>query len=167
MKNTNFSRFAKLWVAALVLVCGVAFTGCKPEVQYRDIALEGTWVESGECGNSYYEISFNSFKNYGDTYESYEGNNLVIRETSSDSGYIYIKYTKSMNPDYSYSTNAPDVGKWYAISYKNLTINSISIAGAYSDAAGAKTSTDTLEEAIKEFTIEKNYFGTYSECTKK
>ena len=70
-----------------------------------------------------------------------------------------------MNSDSSYSETAPDVGKWYAVSYKNLTSNSVSLSGAYK--ADGKTSTQTLDEAKKEFTVENGYFDySYSECIK-
>lgn len=177
MKNTNFSRCVKLWVAALVLVCGVAFTGCKPGVDKpalpagvkelsADSMLIETWVDAGSWGNSYYELSYDSFRNYGDygtpesAYEGYEGNSIVTRKLTNDTGYLYMKYTKAMNPDYSYSTEAPDVGKWYAVYYKIYSSESISLLGAWGSKEGHKvSSTATLEEAINEFTVENGYFG--------
>ena len=164
MKNIRYSR---LFAIALVALSLLAF-GCKqPEdltTQDSSIinALQGTWVEAGSSGNSYYKIEGSTFKNYGDTYTSYEGEDLEIEKISDTAGTIFIKYTVSMNADYTYSSTAPDVGKWYAISYKNLTDNSVSLSGAY----GKLTSTDTLEEAKKEFTIENGYFASYSECKK-
>ena len=65
---------------------------------------------------------------------------------------------------YWYPLDKENLGKWYAISYKNLSPTSISISGALK--ASGKKSTETLEEAIKEFTIENGYFAVYSECTK-
>lgn len=32
---------------------------------------------------------------------------------------------------------------------------------------GGATSTETLDEAVSEFTIENGYFGTYSDCTRQ
>ena len=162
MKNTNFSRCVKLWVAALVLVCGVAFTGCKPGVEYRDnyVSIVGTWKsEYGEI----FEITSDTLKNGGPWGDCYAGNNLLIREITQDSGYLYIKYTRAMNPDSSYSEDAADVGKWYALSYKNLKSNTVNLAGAY----GKVSATNTIEEAIAEFTIENGYFATYSTCVKQ
>lgn len=162
MKNTNFSRCVKLWVAALVLVCGVAFTGCKPGVEYRDayVSIIGTWKsEYGEI----FEITSDTLKNGGSWGDSYAGNNLLIREITQDSGYLYIKYTRAMNPDYTYSEDAADVGKWYALSYKNLKPDTVDLAGAY----GNVSATNTIEEAIAEFTIENGYFASYSTCVKQ
>lgn len=171
MKNTNFSRCVKLWVAALVLVCGVAFTGCKPGVDKpalpagvkelsADSMLIGDWKsEYGEI----FEITSDTLKNGGSWGDYYAGNNLLIREITQDSGYLYIKYTRAMNPDSLYSEDAADVGKWYALSYKNLKPDTVDLAGAY----GNVSATNTIEEAIAEFTIENGYFATYSTCAKQ
>ena len=70
---------------------------------------------------------------------------------------------KAMSPCIS-SDTAPDVGKWYAVSYKNLKKDSVSLSGAFK--LGGKTSTETFKEAIQEFTVENGYFDYYSECTK-
>lgn len=196
MKNSIFSRFTKLSLAALLLLSLTAFTGC-PNNAGTDstskpvdssLSVIGTWVDAGEYGNSYYEITESYFKNYGDygyegsEYESYEGDNVTIVKESSTSGYIYIKYTKAYEfteedksdddswtatswPSagyYRYSTTAPDVGKWYAIHYKNLTASSVDISGA----SGTVTSTDTLEEAKAVFTVAKDYYRYYSSCAK-
>ncbi|WP_288302983.1 hypothetical protein [uncultured Treponema sp.] len=166
MKNTNFLLTALL-MSALV---AVSFTSCKSDddddlpsgVEYlsSDSLLIGTWVNKTDTYTETYKITETMFSN-----GYYEGNNLTVIESSDSSGYIYIKYTKAMNADWSYSENAPDVGKWYAISYKNLTDDTVSISGAYK--SGGATSTETLDEAVSEFTIENGYFGTYSDCTRQ
>ena len=183
MKNLKFSRL----FAAVTFVAILVLAGCKQPDTSTVASLYGTWVDSY---NSYYKITATTFENYGDTYESYAGNALTVVEDTEDSGRIFIKYTKSYestntkptgddaetwtyspaNPAwgtaeswYRYSTTAPDVGKWYAISYKDLTANSIKISGA----AGTKTSCDTLEEAKTEFTVDNGYFSYYSSCAKQ
>lgn len=179
MKSSSFiKRTASVFSAILVLFLSFNLMSCKTAEDSRndiiqteklssDSILIGKWKANY---SSYYEISETEFKNYGESFDSYTGNSLLIAKTSSDSGYIYIKYTKAYCPKHSdksvwtYDTDAPDVGKWYAIAFKDLTSNSVSISGAYKE--GGKTSTVTLEEAINEFTIENGYFGTFSECTK-
>lgn len=197
MKNFNFSRRAGLILTALFVI-GFVFAGCKPETPVQTLpdgivelsandTLVGKWVDAYK---SVYEISTSEFKNYGEGYSSYEGNNLVVgyANDAKTEGYIYIKYTKAYetttteptedkdtwthspaNPEwgtseswYRYSSTAPDAGKWYAIAFKDLSANSVKLSGAY----GTKSSTNSLEEAIKEFTIENKYFGVYSACTK-
>ena len=174
MKSTRFSfGSAATFLGTLLVVVSLSFSlaSCKTDDNNDDslTSLIGKWKDSY---SSIYEISQNEFSNYGDTYDSYAGNNLVISITSNDfsSGYIYIQYTKAYcaehsNPKeykYTYDNDSPDVGKWYAISFKELTNSSIKLSGAY----GEKTSTETLEEAITEFTIENGYFASYSDCTK-
>ncbi len=159
MFHNKFSRF----LAVFITVVSLCAFGCKTqpeEVSYSDIF--GKWTDDS---GSIYEITEDSFKNYGEGWSAYEGNSLeIIPNDDGKSGTIFLKYTVSMNPDYSYSNTAPDVGKWYAVSYKNLTKNSVSLSGAFK--IGGKTSTETFFEAIKEFTVENGYFDSYSECTK-
>ena len=161
MFHNKFSRF----LAVFITVVSLCAFGCKTqpeEVSYSDIF--GKWTDDS---GSIYEITEDSFKNYGEGWSAYEGNSLeIIPNDDGKSGTIFLKYTVSKNPDpdKSYSDTAPDVGKWYAVSYKNLTKNSVSLSGAFK--LGGKTSTETFFEAIKEFTVENGYFDSYSECTK-
>lgn len=122
--------------------------------------LIGTWEYTGAYTESY-TITKDSFSSAG----SYAGNNAKVYITSDDSGYIYIQYTKAANADWTYSETAPDVGKWYAIHYNDLTDSTIKLSGAYK--ADGKTATSTIEEAKAEFTIENGYFSMYSELIKK
>ena len=160
MFHNKFSRF----LAVFITVVSLCTFGCKTqpeEVSYSDIF--GKWTDDS---GSIYEITEDSFKNYGEGWSAYEGNSLeIIPNDDGKSGTIFLKYTVSMNSNFSYSNTAPDVGKWYAVSYKkNLTKNSVSLSGALK--SGGKTSTETLEKAIQEFTVENGYFDRYSECTK-
>ena len=176
MKSTRFSfGSAATFLGTLLVVVSLSFSlaSCKTadddnplpqgvEELSADSPLIGKWKDSY---GSIYEISQTEFSNYGKSYESYAGNNLVISKSTDNSGYIYIQYTRAADENWNYTTDktkAPDVGKWYAISFKELTNSSIKLSGAY----GEKTSTETLEEAITEFTIENGYFANYSDCTK-
>lgn len=122
--------------------------------------LIGTWEFNGQWTESY-TITKDSFSSAG----SYAGNNAKVYKTSETSGYIYIQYTKAANADWTYSETAPDVGKWYAISYKDLTDSTLKLSGAYK--ADGKAAVATIDEAKVEFTIENGYFSAYSELTKK
>ena len=161
MFHNKFSRF----LAVFITVVSLCAFGCKTQPEEDFISdLYGKWTSSfGEV----FEISKDSFKNYGEGWSAYEGNSLeIIPNDDGKSGTIFLKYTVSKNPDpdKSYSNTAPDVGKWYAVSYKNLTKNSVSLSGAFK--LGGITSTETLKEAIQEFTVANGYFDNYSECTK-
>lgn len=166
MKSTRFVFGRALAVLCALLFVSFGFMSCQQEdeTEYVNYSLTGTWQSSyGEI----FKITSTSLSNGGTWGDSYAGNNLVVSYTNDEetSGYIYIKYTRAMNPDYSYSETAPDVGKWYAIAFKNLTASSLSLSGAYN--ASGKTSTETLEEAISTFTIANGYFTSYSECVKQ
>lgn len=177
MKSTRFVFGRALAVLCALLFVSFGFMSCQQEdeTEYVNYSLTGTWVNSYSGGTSVYKITSSTFDNSGtsnyngttSTYDSYAGNNLVVSYTNDEetAGYIYIKYTRAMNPDYSYSETAPDVGKWYAIAFKELTASSVSLSGAYN--ASGKTSTETLEEAISTFTIANGYFTFYSECVKQ
>lgn len=170
MKSTRLSLLrAKAVLFALVSVLAFSFSACnvttEPEVEHvykqidADDLLVGTWIDGTKYGT--YIITNTTFENAG----SYKGNNLVVQKLDSTSGYIYIKYTVAMNADYSYSETAPDVGKWYAISYKDLGAEKISISGANKD--GGATSCETLDEAVTEFTVDNGYFGFYTSHTRQ
>ena len=141
MKSTRFSfGSAATFLGALLVVVSLSFSlaSCKTadgdnplpqgiEELSTDSPLIGKWKDSY---SSIYEISQNEFSNYGDTYLSYAGNNLVISKTSENSGYIYIQFTRATDENRNYTTDkekAPDIGNWYAISYKDLEENSIQL----------------------------------------
>lgn len=181
MKSTRFVFDRALAVLCALLFVSFGFMSCQQEdeTEYVNYSLTGTWVNSYSGGTSVYKITSSTFDNSGtssyngttSTYDSYAGNNLVVSYTNDEatSGYIYIKYTRaycynhSDSTTYIYDEDAADVGKWYAIAFKELTASSVSLSGAY----GTVSSTSTLEEAISTFTIANGYFSTYSECVKQ
>ena len=166
MKSTRFVFDRALAVLCALLFVSFGFLSCQQEdeTEYVNYSLTGTWQSSyGEI----FKITSTSLSNGGSWGNSYAGNNLVVSYTNdaATSGYIYIKYTRAMNSDYTYSETAPDVGKWYAVAFKELTASSLSLSGAYN--ASGKISAETLEEAISTFTIANGYFDNYSECVKQ
>lgn len=150
-------------MAAALVVSVITLTGCpKPTDPDASASIYGTWTsEYGEV----FTITESTLSNGGAWGDCYAGDNLTVKTIDKKSGYIYIKYTRSANPDYTYSETAPDVGKWYAVYYSNLTEDSVTLSGAFKK--GGKTSTETLEEAIEEFTVENGYFAGSSECVKQ
>lgn len=172
MKSTRLSLLrAKAVLFALVSVLAFSFSACnvttEPEVEHvykqidADDLLVGTWTGGSTEWPESYTITNTTFESKG----SYKGNNLVVQKLDSTSGYIYIKYTVAMNADSFYSETAPDVGKWYAISYKDLGAEKISLSGAYKK--GGATSCETLDEAVTEFTVDNGYFAYYSPLTRQ
>lgn len=154
-------------ILSLVVVFIAAFvTSCKePEPALVSYNIQGNWVSSFGENYNITETTFDA------GVWSYAGDNLVIEPLTNNSGYLYFKYTKafcSAHSDFgkdifTYDADAADVGKWYAVYYKDLTETSVQISGAY----GKVTSTETLEEAKKEFTVEKGYYAEFSECVRK
>lgn len=188
MKSRSFAfRRAVLSLLALSVVL-FNFASCKTEDEgpeyvnnyiyvlplEEDSNLVGSWTSSYSSGTEVYKITSSTFDNSGSytyngetiTYNSYAGNNLVVSYTNDDktAGYIYIKYTRAYcsTHSYVYDTDAADVGKWYAVAFKDLTSSSVSLSGAY----GTVSSTSTLDEAVKTFTVANGYFSYYSECAK-
>lgn len=172
MKSTRLSLLrAKAVLFALVSVLAFSFSACNVTTEpvennvYEQISaddlLVGTWTGGTEQYPESYTITNTTFESAG----SYKGDNLVVQKLDSTSGYIYIKYTVAMNADWTYSETAPDVGKWYAISYKDLGAEKISLSGAYK--TGGATSCETLDEAVTEFTVDNGYFAFYSSLTRQ
>lgn len=164
LKKSSLAAFLIMLAMLLAVSCDVAKeedNNSETSV-YVDVPqnLIGTWENATATYTETYTITKDTFSN-----GYYEGNNAKVFKINETSGYIYIKYTKAMNADWSYSETAPDVGKWYAISYKNLTDSSVKLSGAYK--AGGKTSMATIDEAKAEFTIKNGYFAIYSELPKK
>lgn len=176
MKSTRLSLLrAKAVLFALVSVLAFSFSACnvttEPEVEHvykqidADDLLVGTWTGGSTEWPESYTITNTTFESKG----SYKGNNLVVQKLDSTSGYIYIKYTVAYldkgGGKYEYSGKAPDVGKWYAIFYKDLGAEKISISGA--GKVGGATSCETLDEAVTEFTVDNGYFDWNSSLTRQ
>ena len=167
MKNIKFSRL----FAAMMFVAVLSFAGCKQQPEEEKASIYGTWVSESATWTEKWEISDSELKNYGNGNLGYAGNSVEVVEISDTKGYIYIKYTRASNPDWTYSETAADVGKWYALYYFDLTKDSVKISGATNYYNNGVSACDTLEEAKNEFTVEKDYMseavGHYSACTRE
>lgn len=145
-------KFGKIHTYSLLLVfLFIAIISCNKNPYNDNSRLLGTWENPKYSGETYiYDgITFTSSGSYKMKVKS-------IIWSSDASGIIYGRYTEN-----TYSPSV--VGKYYAVSFKDLTDTSISICGAYKD---GKMSADTLVEAINEFTINNGYYSFYSSCKK-
>lgn len=143
-------KFGKIYTCSLLLVfLFIAIISCNKNPYNR---LLGTWENPTYKGETYiYDgITFTSSGSYKMKVKS-------IIWSSGASGIIYGRYITN-----SFYTNV--VGKYYAVSFKDLTDTSILISGAYKK--DGKTGADTLVEAITEFTINNGYYSFYSSCKK-
>ena len=141
-------KFGRIHTCSLLLVfLFIAIISCNKNPYNR---LLGTWENPKYRGETYiYDgITFDAV--------SYKMKVKSIIWSSDASGIIYGRYITN-----SFYTNV--VGKYYAVSFKDLTYSSVSISGAYKD---GKMSADTLIEAITEFTINNGYYSFYSSCKK-
>ena len=142
-------KFGKIHTYSLLLVfLFIAIISCNKNPYNR---LLGTWENKQPNFTETYIYD-------GITFDagSYKMKVKSIIWSSDASGIIYGRYTKNTN-------DSSGVGKYYAVSFKDLTYSSVSICGAYKD---GKMAADSLVEAITEFTINNGYYSLYSSCKK-
>lgn len=144
-------KFGKIHTCSLLVVfLFIAIISCNKNPYNR---LLGTWENKQQTYTETYIYDGITFTSSG----SYKMKVKSIIWSSGASGIIYGRYITN-----SFYTNV--VGKYYAVSFKDLTYSSVSISGAYK--SDGKTGTDTLVEAISEFTINNGYYSFYSSCKK-
>lgn len=145
-------KFGKIHTYSLLLVfLFIAIISCNKNPYNDNSRLLGTLENKQQTYTETYiydGINFDA--------GSYKMKVKSIIWSSDASGIIYGRYTEN-----TYDSSV--VGKYYAVSFKDLTDTSISISGAYKD---GKMAADSLVEAITEFTINNGYYGTYSSCKK-
>ena len=145
-------KFGKIHTCSLLVVfLFIAIISCDKNPYNDNSRLLGTWENKQQTYTETYiydGINFDA--------GSYKMKVKSIIWSSDASGIIYGKYTEN-----TYSPSV--VGKYYAVSFKDLTDTSISISGAYKN---GKMAADSLVEAITEFTINNGYYSFYSSCKK-
>lgn len=145
-------KFGKIHTYSLLVVfLFIAIISCNKNPYNDNSRLLGTWENKQQTYTETYiydGINFDA--------GSYKMKVKSIIWSSDASGIIYGKYTEN-----TYSPSV--VGKYYAVSFKDLTDTSISISGAFK---GGKMAADSLVEAITEFTINNGYYSFYSSCKK-
>lgn len=147
-------KFGKIYTYSLLLVfLFIAIISCNKNPYNDNSRLLGTWENPKYSGETYIYDGI-TFTSSG----SYKMKVKIIIWSSDASGIIYGRYTE--NSTYGSSV----VGKYYAVSFKDLTDTSISISGAYKK--DGKMAADSLVEAINEFTINNGYYSFYSSCKK-
>lgn len=146
-------KFGKIHTYSLLLVfLFIAIISCNKNPYNDNSRLLGTWENKQPNFTETYIYDGITFTSSG----SYKMKVKIIIWSSDASGIIYGRYTEN-------TYNPSVVGKYYAVSFKDLTDTSISISGAYKD---GKMAADTLVEAISEFTINNGYYSFYSSCKK-
>lgn len=74
---------------------------------------------------------------------------------------MYGQYTYHKEDEY--SSNPKYIGKYYAVSFKDLSESTCSFSGAFD---GSTYSADTMEDAELIFTEENGFFNVYTTCSK-
>lgn len=146
-----------------VLVLAVSCANTNPNDPTKETNLQQKWEYSTYAGSGY-----NITAQKVDSYYTDNGNENISYSISIEeiawnadntSGIIYGKYTTA--PSY----NTGVANKYYAIAFKDLTSDTVSISGAYK--GDGISATDTLAEAKTTFTEADGYFvfGDGSKCT--
>ena len=170
MKNIKFSRL----FAAFSFVAILALAGCKNQPEeslpegVRELsendAIIGTWVS--DYGEKYVITAsdYDNYSNYGSAdgsyYLYYSTNNLLVKVIDSSSGIIYGQFDDEEHIGYGATK-----GQWYALMYTDLTDASVKLWQPYK--ADGKAACDTVDEAVKEFTVDNGYFAAPSTCKKQ
>ena len=152
-------------LTVLVLAVSCANTNPNDPTKTKEELLKQKWQDNDTTyGISQYLITDNKFDSLYNNSVSYS---ITIEEIAwnadNTSGIIYGKYTTN--------TYSPEVvNKWYAVSFKYLTSDTVSISGAAKNIGTTEkpiydSSAESLEEAKTKFTEAKGYFGSYSDCT--
>lgn len=161
MLNTKTKLFLLIAILSFAISCSNPTTNpvitnkWKENVNYK--LLLNAWENTSYAGE-FYEYKEGYFYSYGGSYGTVSYSitvDEIVWGSDNTSGIMYGKYLESWDKT--------SIGKYYAISFKNLTANSISISGAYNP-DGTYTA-ETLEEAKKIFTVENKSFSAYSDCT--
>lgn len=144
-------------LTVLVLAVSCANTNPNDPTKTKEEMLQQKWQYDNFEGG--YDIKADRVDDWAGTAVNYS---VAIKEIfwnkDNTSGIIYGKYTTA--PSYK-----PIVAnKYYAIAFKDLTSDTVSISGAYKTDGGV-SATDTLAEAKTKFTEANGYFSYYSECT--
>jgi hypothetical protein len=151
---------AFFFIFALCLVVGAFMPGCSnpasPPLEPFPIslpaALVGEWISPW---SEVFEITGSDefISSYGGSV-GYKGPIVNVRDDRNGGGYITIQYTVN-------AYDAPAIGNYYVIHYKNLAGAGVSFSGS-SDGSGKATQA----EAESVYTVSNGYFGGYSDCNK-
>lgn len=140
-----------------VLVLAVSCANTNPNDPTKETNLQQNWkYADGNDGG--YNITADKVDSL---YQGSVSYSVAIKEIAwnadNTSGIIYGQYTTA--PSY----NTGVANKYYAIAFKDLTSDTVSISGAYK--VNGVSATDTLAEAKTTFTEANGYFAQYSDCT--
>jgi hypothetical protein len=137
-----------------------AAAGCAPFVIPGDL---GQYFQSlpYSAAYAYYDDGFavdstaKTFYYYSDSTFTTKWGGPIVNIVSDTSG-AYIMIVKLTEVTGSWNT-PPELGKYFACAYKNLTSSAVNSNTAYKS-SGENTGTTTIAEAISEYTVANGYF---------
>ena len=177
MKSTKLSLFsAKSALLSLLVLFSVTvvFVSCQQttdtetEYVYDDVLFQTKWADSYTTYNPYetYDVQVSAKFVETSSYGKQTGTVVQVK-LSETSGYIYYQITDTSSFTYSDKEASSYLNKWYGIYYTDLSVNSVKMCDAYPAFETADPTTykvpdyhcaETLEDAIKNITVENKYF---------
>lgn len=148
---------------SLLLLPLLLLGACANPIIDDSASLEGYFKSTG-YGDGF-EVTATTFTYYSEPENNgtrvvgdygYSGTIENSPDLTEPSGILILKITSS-------GKWGPTVGKYYAVSWKNLSKKGVSEAGAYKNGSSYNSGIDTLAQAIGEYTVAGGYFGIYAE----
>ncbi len=168
MKSTRFNFGRALTLLCAVFFLTFNFVSCKQEddteTEYVYVIVN-PYTDSDDyktLNGSTWTSEYADYYAFDDATVTYYDGGYGYNWTGTVAGiygnYIYFKY-ETVGSELDTSL----VGKYNAINFKNLTSSSVSMGTASNYTNKRKACTDTLEEAVKEFTIANGYWSSWGD----
>ena len=174
MKSSRFNFGRALLTLCAIFFVSFSFISCQQETETEyvsDYVYEYVIVNPYTDSADYETLNSNSWESiYGDAYAF---NNASVTYNDGGWGYDWTGKVAGIYGNYIYfkyvtvgsGLDSSLIGKYNAINFKNLTSSSVSMGTASNYTNKRKAYTDTLEEAVKEFTIANGYWSSWGEYT--
>ena len=168
MKSTRFNFGRALLTLCAIFFVSFSFISCQQETETK---TEYVFVNPYTDSEDYDKLNGNvwtspdgdayTFSNANVTYfDGGWGYDWTGKVAGIYGNYIYFKYVTVGS-----ALDSSLVGKYNAIHFKNLISSSVSMGTASNYTNKRKACTDTLEEAVKEFTLDNGYWSYWGEYT--
>lgn len=166
-RKSKCSFLLALQILLLVIASAVGlqgFVSCDLAGTQSGETIVGTWKSAFQEELRLYYDNFSlkctySFITY-DTNEKtigFEGIVVNSPDLTSQSGYLILKITNG-------GSYQLENGKYYAIHWKNFIGDTMEASNAYKDGSSYNFGISSLDDAIKEYTVENGYYAfAYSE----
>lgn len=141
-------------LALAALFAAVALSGCDASSGPTGDSLVGVWSSTFGDG---FTVTETTFRYQFEGVDQFVGDIANDPDLSAGSGYVVMRITSRLN------SWDPEVGKYVAIHWTNLTGDGVREANAYKTGGSYNSGMDTLAEAEAEYTVANGYYGQYGE----